>query len=152
FSPKTCLAVAAALFLVLGALAAATSQSSVVYIPFSDAKPIVEYLADVLPPDLRHLGPDRLERAWPRWVKHRDIEIRERLARGDDDSVINLLLFGTSFTSAARLTNSELSSWATAKGTDKEREATSKFRDMVQKRVTDFIDGLRAPAKEERLV
>jgi hypothetical protein len=152
FSQKIRLPAAIALFIVLSALAAVASQSSIEYTPYSDAKPIMGNLADVLPPDLRGPAPDALEKSWPRWVKQRDTEIRERLARGDEDSLVNLLLFGTSFTSAARVTSSELNSLGTTTGTNAEQEATSKFGPIIQKRVNDFIDGMMLPGKGERLV
>lgn len=152
FSQRIRLPAAVAWFIVLCALAAAASQSSIQYMPFSDATPIMDAVADVLPPSLRGADPDRLERTWPEWVKQRDIEIRERLARGDEDSLVNLLLFGTSFTSAARVTSSELNSLAPTNGADAKDETASKIRTILQERTKDFIERLRARDRGERLV
>jgi hypothetical protein len=41
-------------------------------------------------------------------VSRRDTEIRARLAEGDEDSVINFLLFGVSFTTQPRITEGEM--------------------------------------------
>ena len=40
---------------------------------------------------------------WPAWVAKRDAEIRARLARGDEDSLVYLWLYGTSFTRHASM-------------------------------------------------
>jgi hypothetical protein len=42
--------------------------------------------------------------AWLKWETARDHEIRSRLKGGDADSIVNLVLFGTSFTALPRLT------------------------------------------------
>lgn len=41
---------------------------------------------------------------WPAWVAKRDAEIRGRLAQGDEDSLVYLWLYGTSFTKRPRAT------------------------------------------------
>src|SRR5258706_533991 len=89
--------------LVALALAIAGAQSRARYIPYSEARPILEALrAALLPTDLRGKSETELQAAWPRWVSHRDTEIRARLAEGDEDSVINFLLFGVTFTLQSR--------------------------------------------------
>jgi hypothetical protein len=66
-----------------------------VYIPFED-----------LPPQdgSRQISP----KDWRGWVAKRDAEIRARLARGDEDSLVYLWLFGTSFTKQPRATTEAL--------------------------------------------
>ncbi len=41
--------------------------------------------------------------AWDVWVRTQDREVRERIERGVEDSISNLILYGTSFTSLPRL-------------------------------------------------
>ena len=43
-----------------------------------------------------------MEKAWPDWIERHDREIRARLAQGDEDTIVNWMLFGTSFTSRPR--------------------------------------------------
>jgi len=43
------------------------------------------------------------EPAWEAWTRETDKEIRQRVARGAEDSVTNLLLYGASFTGLPRL-------------------------------------------------
>jgi hypothetical protein len=45
---------------------------------------------------------------WPAWVAQRDADIRARVAEGDEDSVVNLLLYGTSFTRRPRPTERQI--------------------------------------------
>src|SRR5688572_28741291 len=47
-----------------------------------------------LPDQLRGLSPGDLETRWPRWIRERDREIRARVAQGDEDSLVNLWLYG----------------------------------------------------------
>ena len=87
----------------------AAQGSGQTFIPYSDAKPIFEALRDdLLPPELRGLTPAQREAAWPGWVMRRDAAIRARVAEGDEDSVINLLQFGTAFTKQPRITEQQL--------------------------------------------
>src|SRR4030095_15690159 len=74
------------------------------YITYDEARPILEALQEALPAELRPANPQEAGSAWANWVAHHDAEIRGRLAQGDEDSLINLLLFGTCFTSHPPIT------------------------------------------------
>jgi hypothetical protein len=87
------------------ALAAQTPTSITTNIPFVDARPILDALHDGLPADLRSRTLKELEPVWPAWVRRRDAAIRARLEQGDEDSVYNMLLFGTTFTREPRELN-----------------------------------------------
>ena len=69
-----------------------------------DARPVISALPEALPAPLRDRTPESLERFWPEWVAHRDAEVRARLEDGEEDSLVNLLMFGTSFTREPRIT------------------------------------------------
>jgi hypothetical protein len=43
---------------------------------------------------------------WDQWIREQDREIRSRIDRGVEDSISNLILFGTSFTKLPRFINS----------------------------------------------
>jgi hypothetical protein len=134
------------------ALAAGPAPEKVGYITFAEAKPILEAMAEALPAGLSGQSPERLESLWPAWVKSRDTEIRERLTRGDEDTVVNFLLFGTSFTKQPRVTSEQLREFAgDSSGTARE-EAAAKFRQLVEKRVQDLVQGMTAPGNNERLI
>ncbi len=134
------------------ALAAGAAPGEVGYIPFAEAKPILEAMAEALPAGLSGQTPEKLESLWPAWVKSRDAEIRERLTRGDEDTVVNFLLFGTSFTKRPRVTSAQLRDFAADSGGTAGVEAAAKFRQLVEQRVHDLIKGMTAPGNNERLI
>ncbi len=45
--------------------------------------------------------------AWDVWIRARDTEVRGRIDRGVEDSISNLILFGTSFTKLVRIESAE---------------------------------------------
>jgi len=109
-------------------------------ISYSDAKPILERLAASLPAELAAQPSSELESKWGEWVSRRDLEIRARLQRGDEDSIVNFLLFGTTFTRLPRALNNN------ARTGDRQRAA-----EIVRGRTTDLIAGIAAPGMNERL-
>jgi len=111
-------------------------------IPYVAAKSIVDALSsDQLPVDLRSKTPAERESTWPDWVAVRDRDIRARLAMGDEDSVFNLTLFGTTFTNQRPLTERDIADAADGRA----------MRDIVGLRIRDVIRGLKSPGTNERL-
>lgn len=101
-------------------------------VPFETVRPVLQALTDKLPEDLQ----DPNESRWNRWAQRQDAAIRSRLEQGSRDSMINLLLFGTSFTDQPRPT----------------APATLQANDpLVQSRLNDFMRGLHDPKGNERL-
>jgi SAM-dependent methyltransferase len=110
--------------------------------PYAAARLILETIPlDQLPAELRSKAASELPADWPAWVSTRDRDIRARLAAGDEDSVFNLVLFGTTFTGRPPLTERDIA--AASGGT-----ATT---DAVRLRIEDLIDALSSPAGNERL-
>ena len=100
-------------------------------ISFATVKPVLEALANELPPQLKEPN----ERKWKTWAQHEDDVVRARLEQGALDSMINLLLFGTSFTTQPRVITMHDSNDA-----------------VVQSRLADLLQGLRNPGTNERLI
>jgi SAM-dependent methyltransferase len=100
-------------------------------VSFATVKPVLEALPNELPPGLKEPSEDR----WKAWAQHEDDMIRARLEQGALDSMINLLLFGTSFTTQPRVIKIDDSDDA-----------------VVQARLDDLLQGLRNPGKNERLI
>ena len=65
-------------------------------------RPILAELAGKLPAELGGLTAAKLESAWPAWIERHDRDVRARLEQGDEDTIVNWMLFGTSFTSRPR--------------------------------------------------
>ena len=121
----------------------ATRRAS--YIPYEDARPILEALGEILPAPLKADA----RTAWAKWTTSRDAEIRARLIQGDEDSLVNFLLFGTSFTRRPRITLEELAQ-AGRKGA--ESPEVMIVMEQIKLRADDLIRGLIAPAGNERLL
>src|SRR5262249_51398540 len=131
--PRLALAVLAA--------AAGVSASSGTDMSFADARASIEAHRAELPSELKSLDATALETAWPAWVTKRNSEIRARLAQGDEDSIVNLWLYGTSFTKLPRVTDRKAAELA-------KREA---IEDLLVARLDDFVAALAAPGTNERL-
>jgi hypothetical protein len=76
------------------------------------------------------------------WETARDQEIRSRLKRGDADSIVNLVLFGTSFTAQPRLT---------AKQTDTSEDDSQAAGRIILARIRDFAVAVLHPGRNQRL-
>ena len=100
-------------------------------VSFATAKPVLEALASELPPQLKEPN----EGKWKAWAQEEDNVVRTRLEQGTLDSMINLLLFGTSFTTQPRVITMR------------------DFEDpVVQARVADLVEALRDAKNNERLI
>ena len=132
----------------LGGLAAA--ESTTINIPFADGRPILDVLQPQLwPAELRGKTPAVLESFWPGWVTREDAAIRARVQAGDEDSIVNFLLFGTSFTKQPRATETQLAGIVVRQ---RETGATTFLPSPLLKgRIDDFIAGLASPVRNERL-
>jgi len=87
-----------------------------------------------LSPEMRLTGAPE----WLAWCRGEDKAIRARLEQGDLDSVVNLLLFGTSFTKEPRIR------------IDRITEASK--AGILRARVDNLVAGLRHPRDNERLL
>jgi hypothetical protein len=100
---------------------------------YASAKPVLDQPSDVRPAELRNPN----EAKWNAWSRRQDKAIRARLRQGDLDSMVNLLLYGTSFTKQPRIRVEALTE-ASKAGT-------------LRGRVDDLVAGLRSPGDNERL-
>src|SRR5439155_5938627 len=98
---------------------------------FATAGPVLEALARERPPQLKKPN----EGNWKAWAQEEDNMVRARLEQGTLDSMFNLLLFGTSFTTQPRVITMR------------------DFEDpVVQARVSDLLEALRNPGNNERII
>lgn len=126
----------------------------VVYLSYEDAKPILGAGAEILPQELRGKSPSELMREWPNWVARRDAEIRARLLQGDEDTLVNFLLFGTSYTKQPRITSERLQQIGpqqNAAGANPNPALVS-LANSLQTRADDLIRAVGAPGNNDRLL
>jgi SAM-dependent methyltransferase len=87
-----------------------------------------------------------MEKAWPEWIERHDREIRARLAQGDEDTIVNWMLFGTSFTSRPRAVLGAVEAGATS-----DRELVLRRTiELISARLDDLLQALAAPGTDER--
>src|SRR5215213_8870850 len=79
--------------------AASTQPRTPNYITLADVRPLLAPFAASLPPDLPTLSGPQATTRWRTWVANHDRTIRQRLREGDEDTLLNWLLLGRSFTS-----------------------------------------------------
>ena len=84
-------------------LTGGTGEVSIRYLRFDEVQETLRLNADSGIP-----GSEIAERAaWDAWIHARDAEVRGRIDRGIEDSISNLILYGTSFTSLPRVESVE---------------------------------------------
>jgi hypothetical protein len=101
---------------------------------YTSLKPVLDQPGDVLPAALKYPN----EAKWKAWSQQQDKVIRARLQQGDLDSMVNLLLYGTSFTKQPRIKVENFTQASKA--------------GIVRGRVDDLVAGLRNPGDNERLI
>jgi hypothetical protein len=119
---------------------AALFPSSKIDTPWGDGAVAVDTWRDNLPDSLRGLSRAELERRWPAWIRQRDAAIRARIAQGEEDSIVNLWLYGTSFTRLPRAVEPDMS-----------RASGLTPQAIVTGRLEDLIDGAARPGSNDRL-
>ena len=109
---------------------------------YAEARTVLDAHRDRLPAGLAGKTPAELESNWPRWVEAHDATTRARLARGDEDSLVNFWMFGTSFTSRPRATVVDLAPHG----------GRTAAAEVLLGRLDDLVAALTSPASSERLL
>jgi len=104
------------------------------FIPWMNVKPLLDSQPGSSPAELKNADASK----WNSWAIREDKAIRARLQQGDLDSMVNLLLFGTSFTKQPRIRVEGIT------------EASKSG--ILRARVDDLIAGLNSPGGNERLI
>jgi len=116
------------------------------HVRFAEVRPIVTELGPRLPSPLGALSDAQREAAWPQWIYAHDQEIRARLEQGDEDTIINWMLFGTSFTSQPRALLGAVEGDTSA---DPDL-VLRKTIELINARMDDLLSALSAPGSDER--
>lgn len=136
-------------------LFAQAPERKVVYLTYDDARPVLEALDEILPAELKSRNAGEQKLLWPGWTARRDAEIRARLAQGDEDSLINFLLFGTSFTKQPRFSLEQIRLMkrnATLFRSDDPEARADQGSRLIAARIKDLLNALAKPGGNERLL
>ncbi len=123
-----------------GQVAAAPAAAFKATVTWGDAKPVLDAFHDQLPGELKGKRAAELKAAWPGWVVRGNAEIRARLAHGDEDSIVNFWLYGTSFTTRPRVTGGDVAKLGPAGAAE-----------LLPGRLNDLLAGAAAPGGNDRL-
>jgi len=138
------------LVLVAGLSTANLLSQGAAHVPYSDVEPILLNLQEPLwPAELQGKTPRAVEEAWTDWVARRDASIRARVVAGDEDSIIYLLQFGTTFTRQPRITEQQLAGVAVRQAGS--TATTFVPSPLLQARIDDFVTAVASPGTNERL-
>ena len=117
---------------------------------WSEARPIVERLVDALPRSFAEIPAAERPSHWGGWLATRRQALAARIAQGDVDSIVNLLLFGTSFTRQPRITAKLLREldqrWKTG-----DKSAQETLARQYQQRAADLVAAAADPRAGERM-
>lgn len=104
--------------------------------PLEAAQPTLQAFAGSLPPELR----GKVDLAgWSAWVKTQDVSIRERLVKGEEDTLTNLLRWGVTFTDEYQINREYLARYGTS----------TLVNAFAQKRATDLVRALASPGANQ---
>jgi hypothetical protein len=106
------------------------------YASYAEMRAVLTALSEILPAELK--APQNPAQTWSDWAARHDREIRSRLERGDEDTIVNWLLFGTSFTSRPP------AGFATSPADGEQ------LVQLVTARTQDLIAALQSPGTDER--
>jgi hypothetical protein len=126
-----------------------------VYLSFLEAQPILKALEEVLPEDLNGKDAPDQAAAWTKWLAQHDAQIRARLVQGDEDTLVNFLLFGTSFTRQPRLAAEDFKLSPEESGKDSSSFLSAfnpHTQAIIRTRIDDLVHAIAHPGSNERLL
>jgi SAM-dependent methyltransferase len=120
---------------------ASASPRLIAGIPLRSVRQVVDSLAPQIPAEFIGAGESNWEDAWTQWRRGHDMRARERLDRGDEDSLANWWMYGTSFT---RL--------PPARARDLAQDDRYTLDQVLAGRLDDLLHALASARHDERLV
>ena len=122
------------------AAAPAAAAPATAEIPLAEVRAIVEARPAAIPAAFKSQSPAAIEKAWIAWRDRQRADVRARLERGGEDSLVNFWLYGTSFTRLPRATAQHMAALN-----------RDRAEDLLIGRLNDLVAALASPADEERL-
>jgi len=129
-----------ALALAHGGASVSASPRPTAFIPLADVRQVVDSLAPHVPPEFAGANESNWEEAWALWRGRHEARTSERLRRGDEDSLVNWWMYGTSFT---RL--------PPARGRDLAEDDRYTLDEVLSGRLDDLLHAVASARHDERL-
>ena len=108
------------------------------FISLEEARPVLSAMSGSLPADLK--TPATQDPAlWSAWVLKQDRQIRDRLDRGEEDTLTNLLRFGVTFTKEYRIDDEYLPKYG----------SSSLVNAFAENRANDLVRAMASPNANE---
>lgn len=114
-----------------------SDEERVRYLHFADVAETLQLFAASELPESNIASPG----PWDHWIRKQDSQVRARIKRGEEDSISNLILYGTSYTSLARLEDAESAV-----------KENGKIAEAARARLQALVAALGAPTTNERLL
>src|SRR5215510_7962661 len=133
------------LSLVMATAASPQPKPQARFLTYEEARPLLQSFDEVLPAELKGKSAEAQAALWPAWVKAQDSAVRARLRRGDEDTLVNFLLFGASFTKQPRVTAQDLAA-------RRQAQTQEAFDKLINARIDDLIRALASPGSNERIL
>ncbi len=108
------------------------------FISLEEARPVLSGMPGSLPADLNGCATQD-PAAWSAWVLKQDQQIRERLDRGEEDTLTNLLRFGVTFTKEYRIDDEYLAKYG----------SSSLVNAFAENRANDLVRAMASPNANE---
>jgi len=118
--------------------AAPQQQVKAEFMSLNEAQPILRGFSAELP---HELGSAQDETGWSNWVKAQDASIRQRLEKGEEDTLTNLLRWGVAFTDEYQINREYLSRYGTS----------TLVNAFAEKRADDLVRALSSPNASEAM-
>src|SRR5580704_13707174 len=111
------------------------------FVPFSAAQPVLNTYLSSLPAELKP-GGQPTAAAWDQWVRGQDKDIRVRIEQGEENTLVNLLRWGVTYTTQPRITYEYLAQYG----------KSSFVNGIADKRANDLVKALSAPHPSEGMM
>jgi hypothetical protein len=123
------------------ALAFGQPVPSAQFMSLDDARPVLSAFQASLPEKLKTLSALQIS-DWQTWIQENDRDIRSRLERGEEDTLINLLRFGVTFTREYRIDDDYLARYGNS----------TLVNSFADNRARELVRALAAPHPSEGLL
>ncbi len=134
-------AAGAAMIVLSVAICAQGPDSATGAITYTDVQPLWDTLRPTLPAAVRQATAATIAETWRLWVRQHDAAIRARVARGDEDSLVNLWLFGTSFTAQPPARPRDVARYGEG----------ATLAQIADRRFDDLVAAMRSPGANDRV-